>query len=153
MTNNITLFQFFHWYYSPEGNLWLHAAERAEQLAQLGITHVWLPPAYKSGRGVYEPGYAVYDLYDLGEFDQKGTVRTRYGTREEYLDCVKAFQSKGLDVMADIVLNHKFGADEQENIPVQEVKADNRIEYVGEQKTIDAYTKYTFPGRNGKYSN
>lgn len=152
MNNNITLFQFFHWYYSPEGNLWLHAAEQASHLSQLGITHVWLPPAYKSGRGVYEPGYAVYDLYDLGEFDQKGTVRTRYGTKQEYLDCINAIHNNGMQVIADIVLNHKHGADEKESIPVQQVNPDNRNEYIAEPKTIEAFTKFTFPGRNKKYS-
>ncbi|MEI9806967.1 MAG: alpha-amylase family glycosyl hydrolase [Bacteroidota bacterium] len=62
--------------------------------------------------GKAEPGYAVYDLYDLGEFDQKGTVRTRYGTRQEYLDCIKTIHDNGMDVIADIVLNHKHGGDE-----------------------------------------
>ena len=33
-------------------------------------------------------GYGVYDLYDLGEFDQKGTIPTKYGTKQEYLDAV-----------------------------------------------------------------
>ncbi len=48
-------------------------AKRRKHLADLGVTHVGLPPAYKSAHGAAEPGYAVYDLYDLGEFDQKGT--------------------------------------------------------------------------------
>jgi predicted dehydrogenase len=52
--NNLTIFQFFHWYYSAEGNLWNHAAEEASFLAHLGVTHIWLPPAYKSARGVDE---------------------------------------------------------------------------------------------------
>ena len=66
---NLTLFQFFHWYYNAEGNLWQHASDESARLADLGVTHVWLPPAYKSALGTEEPGYAVYDLYDLGEFD------------------------------------------------------------------------------------
>lgn len=152
MTNNLTLFQFFHWYYSTEGNLWKHAVDKADHLSRLGITHVWLPPAYKSGRGTYEPGYAVYDLYDLGEFDQKGTVRTRYGTRQEYLDCIKAIHDHGMDVIADIVFNHRHGGDETESVPVQQVNADNRNEFIGEPVTKEAHTKFTFPGRNKKYS-
>jgi alpha-amylase len=150
--NNITIFQFFHWYYAPEGDLWNHAADQAHHLAQLGITHVWLPPAYKSGRGVYEPGYAAYDLYDLGEFDQKGTIRTRYGTRDEYLKCIKSIHRQGMQVMADIVMNHKYGADEKEEIQVQQVNAENRTEYIGEQTKVEAFTKFNFPGRNNKYS-
>lgn len=149
---NFTLFQFFHWYYNADGNLWQHAQHEADQLAEWGITHVWLPPAFKSFKGTEEPGYAVYDLYDLGEFDQQGSVRTRYGTKAEYLECIKTLQSKGMKVLADIVLNHKLGADEIEQIPVRRVNDENRNEYLSEQITIDAYTKFTFPGRKGKYS-
>jgi alpha-amylase len=150
--NNLTLFQFFHWYYSPDGNLWRHATEKAAHLAEMGVTHVWLPPAYKSAKGLEEPGYAAYDLYDLGEFDQKGTVRTRHGTKDEYLACIRAFHKQGIQVLADIVLNHKNGADETEKIEVQKVNPHNRNEKVGEPETIDAWTKFTFPGRNKKYS-
>lgn len=150
--HNLTLFQFFHWYYTAEGNLWLHAKDQSQRLASLGITHVWLPPAYKSANGVTEPGYAVYDLYDLGEFDQKGTVRTRYGTREEYQQCIDTFHKDGIQVLADVVLNHKHGADEQEDVPVRKVNSDNRNEFVDEEETIRAWTKFYFPGRQGKYS-
>ena len=59
---NLTIFQFFHWYYTPEGKLWLHAGEKAPHLKKLGVTHVWLPPAYKSSGGLDDPGYAVYDI-------------------------------------------------------------------------------------------
>jgi alpha-amylase len=149
---NLTLFQFFHWYYSPEGNLWQHAKEKAEHLSSLGITHVWLPPAYKSAYGTEEPGYAVYDLYDLGEFDQKGTIRTRYGTRQQYQDCINTFHDQGLQVLADIVLNHKLGADETEKVPVRKVDSANRNEFVTEEEQVDLWTKFTFPGRKGKYS-
>jgi alpha-amylase len=151
--NNLTIFQFFHWYYSTEGNLWQHAIEKANYLSGIGITHVWLPPAYKSAYGTTEPGYAVYDLFDLGEFDQKGTVRTRYGTRAEYEECIRALHKEGIQVIADIVLNHKHGADEQETIHVWQVHPENRNEILSEAKTIDAWTKFTFPGRQGKYSN
>lgn len=150
--NNPTLFQFFHWYYHPEGNLWQHAAAEAANLAKLGVTQVWLPPAYKSAKGLDEPGYAVYDLYDLGEFDQKGTVRTRYGTKEEYLQVIKAIHDNGMQALADMVLNHRIGGDEKEKIKSQKVNADNRLEKVGEPVEIEAFTKFTFPGRKGKYS-
>ncbi len=149
---NETLFQFYHWYISPENNLWQQAAAEAAHLASLGITQVWLPPAYKSAKGQYEPGYAVYDLYDLGEFDQKGSVRTKYGTKEEYLKAIEAFHDAKIKVLADIVLNHKMGADEKEQVTAQTVKADNRKEFLGEPHNTEAYTRFTFPGRQGKYS-
>ncbi|HRO69910.1 MAG TPA: alpha-amylase [Chitinophagaceae bacterium] len=150
--NNLTLFQFFHWYYSTEGNLWLHAADKAKELASMGITHVWLPPAYKSAFGTEEPGYAVYDLYDLGEFDQKGSVRTRYGTRQEYQDCIDRLHKHNIQVLADIVLNHKHGADEKESFPARKVDPYNRTEFVSEEEIIEAWTKFNFPGRKGRYS-
>ena len=150
--SNLTLFQFFHWYYSVEGNLWLHAREQAPRLSSMGITHVWLPPAYKSALGTSEPGYAVYDLYDLGEFDQKGTIRTKYGTREEYQACINEFHNNGMEVLADIVLNHRHGGDEQESFPVRKVDPGNRTDFIAEEEMIEGWTKFNFPGRNGQYS-
>lgn len=105
--------QFFHWYTPNDGNLWNQLAESAQYLAEVGITSLWLPPAYKGANGGYDTGYGVYDLFDLGEFDQKGSVRTKYGTRDEYLNAIKAAQSNGIQVYADIVFNHKMGADHE----------------------------------------
>ena len=149
---NTTIFQFFHWYFSSDNNLWNHVADKAQELSDLGVTHVWLPPAYKSAFGATEAGYAVYDLFDLGEFDQKETIRTKYGTKQEYMDCIKALHDKKMDVLADIVLNHKIGADEKEIVPVQEVKDDDRNDKVSQKIDVEADTRFTFPGRKGKYS-
>ncbi len=149
---NQTIFQFFHWYTPNDGTLWNHVKDEAERLASLGVTNVWLPPAYKSAKGTDEPGYAVYDLFDLGEFDQKGTVRTKYGTKDEYLASIRALGEKGIGVLADIVLNHKMGGDEVEEVPVQKVNDENREEVVSEVHTVRAHTKFTFPVRNGQYS-
>lgn len=149
---NYTIMQFFHWYTPGDGSFWNHTAAEAECLARLGITAVWLPPPYKAKEGGYSNGYDTYDLYDLGEFDQKGTVRTKYGTKEEYATCVKALQEKGIQVYNDIVLNHKGGADEIERIKVIRVDPEDRTKFISEPFDIDAYTRFTFPGRKGKYS-
>ena len=68
---NGTILQYFHWYYVNDGSLWKTVAKEAPRLADLGITAIWLPPAYKGNSGGYSVGYDVYYLYDLGEFDQK----------------------------------------------------------------------------------
>ena len=146
MTQNITIFQFFHWYVSSDGQWWNYCASQAEALASKGITHVYFPPAYKSAFGGLEPGYAVYDLFDLGEFDQKGSVKTKYGTKE-------VFHKNNIQIIADIVLNHKMGADETESFTAVLVNQDNRNEIISQPETIEAYTKFNFPGRKGKYSN
>jgi alpha-amylase len=152
MANNITLMQFFHWYIPADGTLWNHFGDEAAHLAKLGITGVWLPPAYKGASGGYDVGYSIYDLFDLGEFDQKGTVRTKYGTKAEYIKAIKNAHKEGIQVLGDVVFNHKAGADEKERFPVRKVNTENRTEFVSEVFDIESYTKFTFPGRKGKYS-
>lgn len=67
-------------------------------------------------------GYDIYDLYDLGEFDQKGATSTKWGSREELDELVKDAHEIGLGVYWDAVLNHKAGADYPEKC--QAVKVD-----------------------------
>ncbi|HEY9735989.1 MAG TPA: alpha-amylase [Trichocoleus sp.] len=150
--HNGVMMQYFHWYIPPDGSLWNEFAERVQGLAQAGITSVWLPPAYKGTAGGYDVGYGVYDMFDLGEFDQKGSVRTKYGTKAEYIAAIKAAKAAGVRVYADVVLNHKLGADGEEEVEATPYNPDNRHEPVGPMQTIKAWTHYTFPGRQGKYS-
>ncbi|MEO8819744.1 MAG: alpha-amylase [Ginsengibacter sp.] len=147
-----TIIQYFHWYLPADGNLWKQLKEDAPKLKAMGFSAVWLPPAYKSMKGPDGVGYAPYDLFDLGEFDQKGSVRTKYGTRQEYIDVVKAVRDNNMQAMVDIVLNHKAGGDEIEKIKVVKVDPNNRNKVISEPFEIEAFTKFTFPGRNKKYS-
>ncbi len=152
MSNNGLMMQYFEWYLPADKTLWKTIAEEVNKLRLNGVTAVWLPPAYKGAQGVNDVGYGVYDLYDLGEFNQKGTVATKYGTKDEYLAAIKALHDKKIDVYADMVLNHKMGADEIEEVSAQEFNASNRNQMIGDEKKIGAWTKFTFPGRKGKYS-
>ncbi|MEN4761642.1 alpha-amylase [Chryseobacterium sp. C39-AII1] len=147
---NGVMIQFFHWYH--RGTLWNEFSEKAAYLKQLGFTAVWFPPATKCFLGKEGRGYDVYDLYDLGEFDQKGSISTRYGTKEEYLNAIEAAHEEGMGVYADIVLNHRMGGDEPENIFVQQVEEDNRIKTIEQPFEASAMTKFTFSARNGMYS-
>ncbi|KLT64360.1 alpha-amylase [Pedobacter sp. BMA] len=149
---NFTMLQYFQWYYPADGSLWKKMEREAEELKTFGIDTLWLPPAHKGMDGGVSTGYDVYDHYDLGEFNQKGSVATKYGTREELLRAVKAGQAAGLQVYMDIVLNHLGGGDETETITVRKVNPENRNEFTSEPFEIEAYTKFTFPGREGKYS-
>jgi len=146
------LFQYFEWNNKSDGSLWKELASRVDELKSIGVTAVWLPPAQKSMDGDHDTGYAVYDLYDLGEFDQKGSVRTKYGTKDEYLAAIKALQSKGINAYADIVLYHRMGGDETEKVLIQEVPIANRNEVASDPYEIEAWSKYLFKGRGGKYS-
>jgi alpha-amylase len=149
---NGAMMQFFHWYTPADGSLWKQLAEQAASLSEAGITSVWLPPAYKGAGGAEDTGYGVYDLFDLGEFDQKGSTRTKYGTRDEYLQAIQAVHAAGMQVYADVVFNHKLGGDEEEEFKATPYNPDNRNEAIGELQPIKAWTHFTFPGRGTKYS-
>ena len=120
MSDNRTMMQYFEWYIKPEEKLWKKVIDEAKNLEKLGITDVWLPPAYKAAGGKQDPGYGVYDLYDLGEFNQKGSIETKYGTKDEYLKAIDELHKNNIRVYADIVLNHKMGADESEVVYAKE---------------------------------
>lgn len=47
-------------------------------------------------RSISGNGYDVYDLYDLGEFDQKGGKSTKWGTKEEYISAIAAAKKVGI---------------------------------------------------------
>ncbi|NJM96917.1 MAG: alpha-amylase [Phormidesmis sp. RL_2_1] len=149
---NGVMMQFFHWYIAPDGSLWNELAQKANELAAAGITSLWLPPAYKGAAGSEDVGYGVYDRYDLGEFDQKGSIRTKYGTRDEYISAVNTAKQSGLAIYADIVLNHMMGADHQEEFNATPYDPDDRHQAIGKAATIKSWTHFTFPGRQGKYS-
>ena len=46
MTNQ-TAMQYFEWYLPSDGQHWNNLAEDAQHLADLGISHVWMPPVLK----------------------------------------------------------------------------------------------------------
>lgn len=71
-------------------------------------------------------GYDIYDLYDLGEFDQKGCRATKWGTKEELLELTRAAQKIGIGVIWDAVLNHKAAADYTERFPAVKVDPKGR---------------------------
>lgn len=146
------MLQYFHWYLPNDGNLWKQIKREAQNLKKLGFSAIWFPPACKGSNGGYSEGYNIYDLYDLGEFDQKGSVRTKYGTRQEYLEAIDSVHASGMNVIVDIVLNHKAGGDEIEKVKVVKVDTNNRDKVISAPFEIEAFTKFTFPGRQKKYS-
>ncbi len=149
---NGVMLQFFHWYSAGDGAHWRNLAERAHDLAAAGFTSLWLPPAYKGAGGGFDTGYGAYDLFDLGEFDQKGSVRTKYGTKDEYLSAITAAQAAGMQVYADIVLSHKMGGDHEEEFKATPYDPENRTVPIGDLQVVKAWTHFDFPGRRGAHS-
>lgn len=147
-----TMLQGFEWNLPNDSRHWIRMEEKAAELAELGFTDVWMPPAYKGIFGAGDVGYGVYDLYDLGEFDQKGSIPTKYGHMEEYRSMVRAMHRAGVNVLADIVLNHKMGADDTDQVLARMYWPDRRKSGYKLTKKITAQTRFTFPSRAGKYS-
>ena len=90
---------------------WDHLAAQARALSLAGFTAVWLPPVLKtaSGSGPGADGYGPFDDYDIGSRNQKGSVSTRYGTRERLQRCVAILRANGLDVYLDMVEHQRVG--------------------------------------------
>ncbi|MBT2620100.1 alpha-amylase [Chryseobacterium sp. ISL-6] len=148
---NGIIIQFFHWYHT--GNLWNEFMGKCEYLKDMGFTAVWFPPAVKCASGIDGRGYDVYDPYDLGEFNQKGSIHTRYGTKDEYLQAIDKAHKYDMSVYADIVLNHRMGGDDSEIITIHQVNDESRNEKISGSFIANAYTKFNFYERKGKYSN
>ncbi|KAJ7756441.1 glycoside hydrolase family 13 protein [Mycena maculata] len=150
--DNPLMLQFFTWDTThDEMSWWKHLEVEIPKLAEMGFTQLWLPPPNK-GENRIGRGYDAYDLWDLGEFDQKGTVQTRWGTREELLRACQVARQHGIDILIDAVLNHKLGADRFESFPAIPVNAENRLKDEGPVREIDGWTAFDFKGRGTKYS-
>lgn len=143
--------QYFEWNLPNDGKLWKQLREDASHLHEIGVTAIWIPPAYKADEQQDE-GYATYDLYDLGEFEQKGTVRTKYGTKDELKEMIDELHKNKIAVYLDVVLNHKAGGDFTEKFMVVEVDPDQRNKALGKPYEIQGWTGYSFHGRKDKYS-
>lgn len=145
------MMQAFEWDSPADGGYYKFLKENAKKIKDAGIDALWLPPMCKGG-GDQDVGYGIYDLWDLGEFDQKGTVRTKYGTKKELLEAIDELHKNDVKVYADVVLNHKGNADFEEEFMARMVDQNNREKDVSEDMKIKAWTGFNFPGRAGKYS-
>ena len=84
---------------------WNDIAAKMPELAEAGYTSLWLPPPTK-GSGGLSVGYDLWDRFDLGSKDQRGTVRTLYGTEAELLRLVETAHRFGIRVYFDYITNH-----------------------------------------------
>lgn len=148
---NGVMMQYFEWNLPNDGNLWKCLKQDAAHLHETGITAVWIPPAYKALKQADE-GYGTYDLYDLGEFEQKGTIRTKYGTRAELEEMISELHKYQINVYLDAVMNHKAGADYTEKFMARKVNPEQREEQLTAPYEIEGWTGFNFPGRGNRYS-
>ena len=95
--------------------------------------------------------------WDLGEFDQKGAIATRWGTKEQLVSAIATARAHGIDVLIDAVLNvrisirlnvltnefnqHKLGADRVETFDAVAVDIKNRLKDLGPAREIEVRTQ------------
>ncbi len=115
------ILQGFYWNTHPgdlsdveDGGVWWDSlATVAPKIGAAGFSTIWAPPPQKGFAGKFDMGYGPYDFYDLGEYDSKGTIRTRHGNVAQLQAMIQAYHNNGIKVMADVVLNHRGGGDAQ----------------------------------------
>ncbi|RDW90141.1 uncharacterized protein DSM5745_01916 [Aspergillus mulundensis] len=117
----------------------------------LGIDNIWIPPGCKA-MNPSGNGYDIYDLYDLGEFDQKGSRATKWGTKEELQSFASRAQDLDIGIYWDAVLNHKAGADTTERFPAVKVHPRDRNRNLSPAKEIEGWVGFNFRGRGEQYS-
>ncbi|KAL9068178.1 MAG: hypothetical protein Q9157_006588 [Trypethelium eluteriae] len=172
MAGNPTLFQAFEWNVPADEHHWQRLRNILPQLKAIGIDNLWLPPACK-GNNFKGNGYDIYDLYDLGEFHQKGSRNTKWGSKEDLIALAAEARALAIGLYFDAVLNHRCGGDATQRVKV--VQVDDRgtelgplaqyeaydsrkLIYNGAKRNItkpydiEAWLAFFFPGRQGKYS-
>lgn len=103
------MMQAFYWDVEPRFEWWNTISGKVSGWSDAGINRLWLPVATKGQSGGYSMGYDVSDYYDFGNFEQHGTVETRFGSREELESLIATAHDNDVEVIADIVINHNSG--------------------------------------------
>jgi len=121
---NDVMMQAFYWNVPVDeanlnGTWWDNLTNKSTELKNAGFTSIWIPAPSKGNWGIVDMGYGIYDHYDLGNYDQKGSVETRFGSRQELENMISTMHdvSSGqqkINVYADAVLNHVYSDDNNE---------------------------------------
>lgn len=103
------MMQAFYWDVTPGGIWWATIASQIDDWAASGIDAIWIPPVSKGQSGEFSMGYDPADYFDFGDFEQHGTVQTRFGNRAELDALIAKAHSNDIAVIADMVINHNSG--------------------------------------------
>jgi len=119
---NDVMMQAFYWNVpvddaNKNGTWWDNLSNKSSEIKTAGFSGIWVPSPAKGNWGILDMGYGIYDHYDLGNYDQKGSVETRFGSRAELENMLNTMHtSPKIDVYADIVLNHVYSSDENDEV-------------------------------------
>ena len=134
--------QGFYWN-SPPGGVWYDSLSAlAPRLSSAGFGAIWVPSPVKGAGGSLSMGYDPYDHYDFGDYNQKGTVETRFGSKAELLGMLNSMHNVGVQVFADAVLNHMQGG---------ERLAPYQCKPSGSSVPDSAYLIFNYPYGSGRF--
>lgn len=123
--NGKVVFQAFWWDCWNEKypqDWYTYLAKLSPRLRELGFDGIWIPSPAKGNAGISSMGYDLFDHYDLGDKNQKGTVATRFGNKDSLLRLIAVAHANGLEVYPDIVLNHVIGGEADPAAPDDQFK-------------------------------
>ncbi|MCX2742992.1 alpha-amylase [Mangrovivirga sp. M17] len=109
------IMQAFYWDVPAGGNWYNTIKSKIADWDAAGISAIWLPPVSKAMNGPYSMGYDPFDYFDLGEYNQMGSVETRFGSKNELISLINTAHNQNIQVYADIVINHNSGAQSEFN--------------------------------------
>ncbi|MCB9329132.1 MAG: hypothetical protein H6572_10660 [Lewinellaceae bacterium] len=113
------MMQGWYWDYpkTTDGHSWVDTIDqKITEMSEAGINHIWLPPLCRASFGNSSNGYDPKDLYDLGEY---GLGATGFGTRAQLDNLVTKANSLGVELVADVVYNHRDGGKAEDNGAVE----------------------------------
>ncbi|MCJ1293195.1 hypothetical protein MMC34_004748 [Xylographa carneopallida] len=150
---NETMMQAFEWYVPADHKHWQRLRNAVPGLKATGIDNMWVPPGCKASSSQGN-GYDIYDLYDLGEFDQKGSRPTKWGSKEDLMQLIEKANEIGVGIYWDAVLNHKAAADETQKCLAVEVDPNGyNIYHVFRSVKLTVYRPYHFSGTDTNAKN
>ena len=99
---------------NQEFEWWNFLQSKVASLSEVGFTALWLPPISKAA-AQRSMGYDPFDYYDLGDFDQKGGVKTWFGNEAELKTLIATAHQHKIDIYVDMVMNHNNGGEIEVN--------------------------------------
>jgi alpha-amylase len=109
------MMQAFYWDCPAGGNWWNTINTKVTDWGNAGIGAIWLPPSQKCQNGAFSMGYDPTDYFDFGDFNQNGSLETRFGSKTELTSLITNAHAQNIQVYADIVINHNSGGQSEAN--------------------------------------
>jgi alpha-amylase len=62
------------------------------------VSSIWLPPVSKAQNGPFSMGYDPTDYFDFGNYNQNGTIETRFGSKTELVNLITKAHTENIQV-------------------------------------------------------